>query len=129
MRAKHVKGDTSRQLFLVALLLVLLSPTLFSLAPRAPWATPADFIDARYLCSNDPSATLADLGKSDAPPFKDPRCSLCTVLASAVCPSPAPTALIAEVVRFLPLLPATSAAPVLALLALPLGARAPPALI
>ena len=110
----------------------LLSPTLFSLGLRAPWALPADFTDPRYLCAHDVDTALADLNggrDTDRPFFQDPGCSLCVVLASAVCPGQTLAAPLPVAFHYDRLRPATTLAPVLARIALPPGARAPPALI
>ncbi|MBW6507769.1 MAG: hypothetical protein K0B00_13640 [Rhodobacteraceae bacterium] len=131
-RIRHPRPDGLRQMFLAALLFALLSPTVFSLGLRAPWALPADFTDQHYLCTEDTGAALADLNGGrdpDRPLFQDPACSLCVVLATAVCPEPALAAPLAVTARYLALRPAATIAPALARIALPPEARGPPRLI
>jgi hypothetical protein len=131
-RSRHLRPGGLRQTFLAALVLALLSPTLFSLGLRAPWAPPADLTDSRYLCTHDLGKALADLNggrDTEKPFFQDPGCSLCLVLAAAVCPEPTLAAPVTLAVRHQVLRPVDFDTPVLARIALPPGARGPPRLI
>lgn len=127
------RSSALRHLLVATLVFVLLSPTLLGLGPRGAEALPADMTDPRYLCARDLPAALSDLAApgtdegDQAPPFQDPRCSLCIVLARAVCPelvltAPVPVPARAETLRRL-----EPEAPVLASLAPRPRARAPPA--
>lgn len=130
-RSRHLRHGGLRQVFLVTLLFALLSPTLFSLGLRSPWALPADFTDPRYLCAHDIGEAVADLngGRDTKKPFfQDPSCSLCVVLANAVYPEQALAAPLPVALRYEVLCPTDADTTVLARIALPPGARGPPRL-
>ncbi|MDP3860269.1 MAG: hypothetical protein Q8Q63_01640 [Phaeovulum sp.] len=133
----HPRTAAIRRVFLALLVFVLLSPTLGGLALRAGGSGFDDFTDPRYLCTHDLSAAMADLagaapapGDSErVPPFQDPSCSLCLVLARAVFPEPTLTAPMPAATRSETLRRIDPEVSVLTRRTLPPRARAPPQLI